>query len=157
MKRTIIGILIALAIILGSFGVYCLVYMQKQTLMEALEIAGTTQMPDGGSIVSFSADANAQDQSGGRVLSLTPADAAAVWRAMEQTNVRFIRARGVGLIPAGGYYYEVTLFDSKNEETVCAFGFNTEKSFLINGMDYNRSGESPLAGTVGLLFGQVEG
>ena len=157
MKRTIIGLLIALAIILGSFGIYCLVYMQKQTLMDALEITDAAQMPDGGYIVSYDANVSLQDGAEPVQVNLTPADAAAVWRAMEQTNVRFIRARGVGLIPAGGYYYEVTLLDSGNEETVCAFGFNTEKSFLINGMDYIRSGESPLAGTVGLLFGQVEG
>ena len=151
MKKTIIGLLIALVIILGSFGVYCLMFMQKEPLPEALGVAETAQVPDGGSIVSH------WNQDDTAYVDLDEEDAAAIWRAMEKTNVRFIRARGIGLVPPGGYYYEVTLSDSKTEETVCAFGFNTEKSFLINGMDYNRSGKSPLAGTVGLLFGQVEG
>ena len=149
MKRTIIGLLIAVAIIFGAFGIYCLVFMQKESLMDALEISEMAQTPDGGSIVSH------WNQEDATSLDLDEAQAAAVWQAMEDTNVRFIRARGIGLVPPGGYYYEVTL--TSGGETVCAFGFNSEKGFLINGRDYNRSGESPLAGAVGLLFGQVEG
>ena len=149
MKRTIIGLLIALAIILGGFGIYCLTFMQKEPLPEALGVSETAQIPDGGTIVSH------WNQDDTTVLDLDEKDAAEVWRAVENTNVRFIRARGIGLVPPGGYYYEVEL--TAGGETVCAFGFNTDKGFVIDGQDYNRSGESTLAGVVGALFGQVEG
>lgn len=149
MKKTIIGLLIALVIILGSFGVYCLMFMQKEPLPEALGVAETAQVPDGGSIVSH------WNQDDTAYVDLDEEDAAAIWRAMEKTNVRFIRARGIGLVPPGGYYYEVEL--TAGGEILCAFGFNTDKGFVIDGQDYNRAGESPLAGTVGALFGQVEG
>lgn len=145
MKRKKLRIpLIVLAVIAILVACYVGFFMRAQPLLDCLP---GTQPPAAGEVVRYT-----QDQPDGQSLALDdPQQVQALWQAIQQTQVRFLRGRGTALIPSDGVYYTVTLF-SDDSSSVYAFGYDTEGGLIIQGSAYKVLEEDLLGPALAAVF-----
>lgn len=145
MKRKKLRIpLIVLAVIAILVACYVGFFMRAQPLLDCLP---GTQPPAAGEVVRYT-----QNQPDGQSLALDdPQQVQALWQAIQQTQVRFLRGRGTALIPSDGAYYTVRL-TSADGASVYAFGYNTQGGILIQGSDYRLLDEDLLGPALAAVF-----
>ena len=155
MKRKKLRIpLIVLAVIAILVACYVGFFMRAQPLLDCLpgtqpllDCLPGTQPPAAGEVVRYT-----QDQPDGQSLALDdPQQVQALWQAIQQTQVRFLRGRGTALIPSDGAYYTVRL-TSADGASVYAFGYNTQGGILIQGSDYRLLDEDLLGPALAAVF-----
>lgn len=146
-KRNFKPYLIALVVIACLIGIYALIFMRAQPLMDCME---GSEAPNAGQVVLYE-----QDKDPVTLTLDSQEELAGLWDAMQNTDVRFLRGRGVVSVPDGGAYYEISLQalnDSGSKVSTYAFGCTSSGSMLIMGSDYGIVGESGLVAELEALF-----
>lgn len=80
---------------------------------------------------------------------------AAVWEAMQNTQVRFLRSFSLAGAPEDGFFYESVLSDSEGSP-LYTIGCNTDGEIIIEGKSYLIAGESELLDAFAELIEQSD-
>ena len=83
----------------------------------------------------------------------------ALWQAMETSKVRYVSYLSAASVPAGGYYYEVSLYDAAaagGETATYAFGCNTAQELIIQSRSYRLTNDNTVLDALDALFTQYE-
>ena len=80
---------------------------------------------------------------------------AAVWEAMQETQVRFLRSFSLAGAPEDGYFYEGILSDADGSP-LYTIGCNTDGEIIIDGKSYLIAGESGLLDAFAKLIEQSD-
>lgn len=146
-KRKFKPYIITLVIVAGLISIYAMVFMRPQPLMDCVDGA---EAPNAGQIVMYE-----QDKDAVTLTFHSQEELAGLWNAMQNTDIRFLRGRGIVSVPQGGAYYELSLqaLDaSGNEVGAYAFGCASDGGLVIVGSDYEIVGESDLVAELKTLF-----
>lgn len=146
-KRKFKPYIITLVIVAGLISIYAMVFMRPQPLMDCVDGA---EAPNAGQIVMYE-----QDKDAVTLTFHSQEELAGLWNAMQNTDIRFLRGRGIVSVPQGGAYYELSLqaLDaSGNEVDAYAFGCASDGGLVIVGSDYEIVGESDLVAELKTLF-----
>ena len=131
--RVVIITLVVLAAIVACYMGY---FMRPQPLTDCLP---GTQPPAPGQVTRYT-----EDVLEGETLELTDqAQVDALWQAIQDSQIRFLRGRGTVSAPQGGAYYEISLTSQDGSDTY-AFGYSTTGELIIQGSSYAMVGEDPV-------------
>ena len=78
---------------------------------------------------------------------------------METSKVRYVSYLSGASVPAGGYYYEVSLYDAAaagGETATYAFGCNTAQELIIQSRSYRLTNDNTVLDALDALFTQYE-
>lgn len=129
-------VLITVVVIAALVAAYMIAFMRPQPLLDCL---GGTEAPTTGTLTVY----DQAHQEGQKWDVAEGSELDEVWQAMQSTQVRFLRGRGVVTLPDGGAYYEVKLANADGSSSY-AFGCNSEGDLIIAGSDYVLVGDSSL-------------
>ncbi len=151
MKKRLRVVLITLAVIAAIILGYVALYMQPQPLLDCMK---GTEPPNTGTVTCYQQGEN--KESIPTTITVTDKEqVAALWEAIQTTEVRFSRAMGAPAAEPGGAYYEVNLSatDASGAEVgTYSFGCNNEGVILIVGSTYHIVGEASLPVALAALF-----
>ena len=97
------------------------------------------------------------DQNKSELTLEDPQEFAALWQAMETSKVRYMSYLSGASVPAGGYYYEVSLYDADDaggETATYAYGCNTAQDLIIQSRSYRLTNDNTVLEALDALFTQ---
>lgn len=135
-------------LILAVLGLlYFFVMMRPGPLMEKFS---TTEAPVAAEVTQYNFKLDTAVATVGDTEEL-----AAVWQAMQDTQVRFLRSFSLAGAPQDGYFYESVLYDGAGEP-LYTIGCNTDGEVIIDGKSYLIAGESDLLEAFAKLIEQSD-